>query len=1764
VTLPPSASPGNAEVVAAQRIALSHPLPLLTQARCALSDVLDSISPPEGPLSPLATGRVVAACYSCGSTGVYLLTGPTPTTCYKCGGLWFQALTAYEDDFTHSESAALALPPFLSHMAGFPLAAVRRTASLLLQWTDEVLSLVQEVGPSMMVSPPMASCGSWLFFFERLSGSPTVVGHPASTCTVLQYDRTHSTGYWSAVAEEFSPLILVESSHCRNCGRPHLADAAVSTVSGAASGPLLRLPELFCTHQSGSPPQLTKTAASLSFGSFGGVLLHGAVPTSLLRWAPVCTPRGPLPNLAVPAWVAELPSPWPSLPTPRQQSARALSLNLGGAASKKDALADMLHALEPHVVALQETWQPQDAVSQFPGGYTHVVGSHVGPGTGHVVSLRWDLVSDDSPPVIRHDGREWLAVTWLSPLLGSCFVASVHLAPSSTWAQKGKSLRAMAALAATYKPAVTLLMGDFNSASTQGTPVARALGPKGALCGYRAALPPLTPTNFVRVQGRLRSTGIDNVLWQAEAHGAAAHTLPMPGSHLALHLTLRLDAVVVDPSHWRLFQWRRTDPEDLAVLAAALDLVWGLLACMPLGPDAFVAALHAMAVRFVPRPRSVSAVLESLHRPRPPRTEEEVTAWIDAKEAACAATTRALRSEALMAIEVTAFTRQALRLPTAKMGPFRGMRSSGLEPDLGPEAHREEVSRQAAAVVESRHVRVDVDFFRLTRDDGRWEFASAPLFDLPQSVLLGLLRQGLDPTSSIDRKEYCSRKCSTDLLDTENLLAIHLKPGSWAISADNAPRKVLSAGGSGVVLGVQACRRSRAPSVIDVSVQYAIDRDKPDVPRWVLRAFRTVTMTSPLPAYESGSARCRLTDCQEASGAITPDVFAYREGLSTCVPVLVARAAAEFSLELYSTVAIGDHDESDAFFRIVRSDTALLISEDSGEWNFGEWASGFYARQSMAPTTSSGLAPPYASGEGHSQGCAFAADGYQAVGTAINACLPLRHRILLPHEGTPGLPVCRLSFSDDRRFFAPTIGEVAQLARECEHVSQAACRMVNSRKIDFVLVTEHGASLRLVDTEVPTYEQETSLDPPRLLGVPVLHSFSSAPAVAGRLVKMRKVYSRVKDAALAPALQLRAFRAYALSSIDYLMQGVLLGAPELQAAQVLANKAHRASLGAPKWTHLSLLQLPLKRGGAGAPELVSRAALLLAVSYMTVSLGRNVLGRAAVLSLVRGGRPYCEYRALSARLAPFRLRLLPVTTSPEIREAPILTEGTLDALSGLEWCVAATDGSVTGQHLGAALVLWHPSAGVFFTASVGCLALAAHSTDAEWLGRVVLAHLMAHWQGRLLVASDSTGASPSGLTRAPKQGTVLEVLFRATCLSPVLASAVDVWLPAQHDSGAQGALAHLNSEADRLAKAAAARARPYDLPLKSLLTGRVVGVRDGAYCLSPSKSCALVYDELMAERYAAAFPCADPHWSAAEYTSLLLAGTLPPGVARLAFQLRALDLQGNPVGLAGTLCPFCAMSAPDMRHHVWEACPTAHLVLTVLRGTVHKALLDEAPEQLTSPTVSFGVARDADLSRQDELVTHMSYSGQWRVTVPVDHRAYVTASVRAKVTLVSLQVLADPPSVVRAISLLPFGAPLAGARVVRPDVRVLDPLAFPLAAQESLVLALVLRSLTRWVLAVVAEASLPMPLQPWSSAPPEVLVVCLLGSQEYAVETWLSATQDPAIPRLAVLTTPRLSALVCVLLGRALTTTMMGDVVLLTSPGLATGPLASWPWPDDS
>ena len=199
----------------------------------------------------------------------------------------------------------------------------------------------------MVVSPPINVRSEWVYFFSPDDASDSSSPGTQSSLDPLTFDRIETTGYWRSQPASFCPSLYIEADHCSFCGRPQLATAEAHPLPDAWVSGSLRFPYLFCTHQSGASPILTKSHARRSFGSYSGVLLQGAVPTSLMGWARSCVPSAAPPTLLSTPWTLNLPSPWPKHPTPQPATLSILSLNLGGVGSKKEALTDLLQALAP-------------------------------------------------------------------------------------------------------------------------------------------------------------------------------------------------------------------------------------------------------------------------------------------------------------------------------------------------------------------------------------------------------------------------------------------------------------------------------------------------------------------------------------------------------------------------------------------------------------------------------------------------------------------------------------------------------------------------------------------------------------------------------------------------------------------------------------------------------------------------------------------------------------------------------------------------------------------------------------------------------------------------------------------------------------------------------------------------------------------------------------------------------------------------------------------------------------------------------------------------------------------------------------------------------------------------------------------------------------------------------------------------------------------------------------------------------------------------
>ena len=200
-----------------------------------------------------------------------------------------------------------------------------------------------------------------------------------------------------------------------------------------------------------------------------------------------------------------------------------------------------------------------------------------------------------------------------------------------------------------------------------GTPLATALGTKGALTAWYRVLPPNCPTNFTRVAGLNRQTAIDHVFLRGDVTQADHEVVPTASSHAGIFMTVTRAAGRADPYAWKLFRWRAATEEQREQFRAALALMWGWLAVAPTPAADYIGCLHFLASQYIPLPISLPAVLRRLCCHPPPWATTALHSFI--AEASTVAPDRrsARRMAGLSATSVTSATPASMCLPSARL-----------------------------------------------------------------------------------------------------------------------------------------------------------------------------------------------------------------------------------------------------------------------------------------------------------------------------------------------------------------------------------------------------------------------------------------------------------------------------------------------------------------------------------------------------------------------------------------------------------------------------------------------------------------------------------------------------------------------------------------------------------------------------------------------------------------------------------------------------------------------------------------------------------------------------------------------------------------------------------------------------------------------------------------------------------------------------------------------------------------------------------------
>ena len=80
-----------------------------------------------------------------------------------------------------------------------------------------------------------------------------------------------------------------------------------------------------------------------------------------------------------------------------------------------------------------------------------------------------------------------------------------------------------------------------------------------------------------------------------------------------------------------------------------------------------------------------------------------------------------------------------------------------------------------------------------------------------------------------------------------------------------------------------------------------------------------------------------------------------------------------------------------------------------------------------------------------------------------------------------------------------------------------------------------------------------------------------------------------------------------------------------------------------------------------------------------------------------------------------------------LEDVQVQQTGSLEPLSFVNAMYLATDGAMHDNRLGCGVLLWHPTIGIFWTASFRFVVATPTSTDGEWAARLHGLHWLAGW-----------------------------------------------------------------------------------------------------------------------------------------------------------------------------------------------------------------------------------------------------------------------------------------------------------------------------------------------------------------------------------------------------------------------------------------------------
>ena len=1251
------------------------------------------------------------------------------------------------------------------------------------------------------VSPPILHANQCLVFCTRLT-------------SVAQ-----GTGFMPVSAPSTDRISLACPSLCTSCGRPVVNEVfCLSLFHGVCVRAL-------CICQPRGKTFALRSLANRSCVTVHGVSLGHVIPITSTAKA-TCTPVQEM-NTCSPdsGWSAQFQAlVFQPSTSPQPGPMRVVSVNCGGTAANIAALLSVVLIHDPDVVAIQELWDVSLKDEVPLKAYVAIAGVVVGPGCGlcFLFHRRLFAPNDFKPSYtqVLFDARSWLAVLVQHGTGEVVLYTNVHIDPEFNATQKEDVLIEIGAVFQKVRPTAGICLGDFNVPRTASNCIARQLAKGGALSHLKLDYLPGQFTNIVHSSTGVTKYEIDYILVSNHLSVEDFHVYP----GVCTHGVLVADVGGLQgslSSFQKRYKHRITTPEVRSSLACLVAVFWWWMSQISAPPDDWIFAYWTLADRFLfsqSLRRSAEGLMKKgrqLARKHVGRAE--VSSWKIEIQDHLFARGLKLTQDILNQVSITAHTTSAMRLRRSMPQPY---------PNLVQDSRGSEASVMLCAAQQQ------LRFYHLSKGEcmnlpvllynAKPHDALCAVDDLPYAILFRQIRDGI---WSLDRQRYLFGIQSLPKAPLFTAAAIRRgldRGGSDAASLDDVPFSLLQA--------LPACAESTLLSysklltlyeeaLSNVVLQMGIVKGGAS---FLFNSYRPIKMGSSFSRLFAGVVHDDVVTRGEAMGTWCAGLFSYRKELCPAFMALSARATVGLSLIETGECHIVDGDESGAFDMPVREDVAVFSKVWPGQCSYGEWAKNFYGRQQVRLWTVCGLAPPVTPELGFAQGCTLAATAFTDLGILRSRCLQTLG------EGwwlRSGVPLFEFTFSDDRRWFGRTAAEASRVATIAHVLSGDACAPSNKAKMAYtILRLQPDGAVRRVPGVLDVHGTPVSAsdEVPVIVGI-TLEPLSVSSVLFTKFMKRsRTLRSFVRRFQPNLLLALRAVMAYLIAILDSVAKGSALPHSVSETLQVPVNDIFRSLLLLPRDLAVDIMHTPISYGGWGSVWLPVRSELNFLSGFLSALDCRSVLTRSVLREQLR-----CPLPGRNDDGSVFRRLCAKYSISSE-RPPHVFPVVDLDlplCLVRASVLFVTTD---AGHEMGDSnAILERGGLGIIFSGGgrvqhrivLGIRCAAGSSTVLEWLAKIIALWILARagFKGSVCLLCDNAAVQTCYFDRWIRTATWFDRLAKWVFRQPVMQSVIELWLPAQHDSGDTGVAASWQRQADAAATRGLEDPDRYPIPWGALL-----------------------------------------------------------------------------------------------------------------------------------------------------------------------------------------------------------------------------------------------------------------------------------------------------------------------------------------------------------